>query len=276
MIVKLSAKADCGIFDSSWECIPTGSKVFILVLGIGVIAFFVLGFLALVSQGVQSAKLSTALSDPNSPESKKTAIDNYEALVSDKLTQLKLLETYETLFDELGDTSFVSDSDEQVIMQVTGATLVETKRLPSTFSGTSSGATIRLTKRVSVRSSNFGGQSRPGAEIPTIVDIGQFVITTKRAVFIGPKQTREFEYSKLLSVSIQRIGKDASILYLPVSNRKGVSGIGAAEPYLKQIKARLDVGISLKRGSKEQMIGKLKSEIDLLRKSPPLGYKPDF
>lgn len=276
MRVNLYAKADCGIFDSSWECLPTGSKIFIWVLGVGVIAFFVLGFLAVVSQATKDAKLNALLADPNSPEAKKAEIDKYQSLVNEKLTRLKLLEVYESLFDELGDTSYVADIDEQVIMQVTGASLVETKRLPSTFSGSSTGATLRLTKRISVRGNNFGGQSTPGAEVPTIVDVGQFVITTKRAVFIGPKQTRAFDYVKLLSVSIHSIAKDASILYLPVSNRKGVSGIGAEEIYLKQIKARLDIGISLMRGSKEQMIINLKKELDTLRNSPPTGHVPDF
>lgn len=187
------------------------------------------GFLAIASEARKDAKLKALLNDPNSPEAKKAAIDKYESLAREKLTQLKLLETCELLVDDLSDTSFVADSDEQVIMQVSGASLVETKRLPSSFSGSSTGASFRVSKRFSVRGSNFEGQHRPGAEVPTIFDVGQFVITTKRAVFTGPKQTRAFEYSKLLSDAIHSIAKGVSVLYLPVSNRKGVSGIGAEE-----------------------------------------------
>ena len=76
MRANLYAKADCSIFDSSWECVPTGSKIFIWVLGVGVIAFFVLGFLAVVSQVTKDAKLKALLADPNSPEAKKLKLIN--------------------------------------------------------------------------------------------------------------------------------------------------------------------------------------------------------
>ena len=105
--------------------------------------------------------------------------------------------------------------------------------------------------------------------MPTIVDIGQFVVTTERAVFTGPKQTREFDFSKLLSVSRQSIGKSNSVLYLPVSNRKTVTGVGTGEGSLDIISARLHIGIGLKRGSKDAMISELRNEIENLKKNPP-------
>ena len=58
-------------------------------------------------------------------------------------------------------------------------------------------------------------------------------------------------------------------MYLPVSNRKTVSGVGTGEGSLDTISARLNIAIGLKRGSKEAMIQGLRSEIENLKKNPP-------
>jgi len=230
---------------------------------IGAVALFIIWAV------IGSMNYAIKLQDPNSPESKLKAKSIYSRLLGDKEMQLKILETYESLVDETTDTSFLAGPDEQIILIMTGVSLVETRRMGSSFKGGSAGVSYRLTKRVSVRSGSFQGQSIPGAEVPTIVDIGQFVVTTERAVFTGPKQSREFDFSKLLSVSRQVIGKGHSVLYLPVSNRKTVSGVGTGEGSLDIISARLNIAIGLKRGSKEAMIQGLRSEIENLKKNPP-------
>ena len=265
-MVIFANKSECGWWNSSdWNCQSNGQKVTMVVIGsvIGAIA------LLLIRAGFAGAKHAARLKDPNSPEAKAAAKAAYLRLLSDKETQLKMLETYESLVDEATDTNFLAAPGEQIILIMTGVSLVETRRTGSSFKGGSAGVSYRLTKKVSVRSGSFQGQSIPGAEVPTIVDIGQFVVTTERAVFTGPKQTREFDFSKLLSVSRQSIGKSNSVLYLPVSNRKTVTGVGTGEGSLDIISARLHIGIGLKRGSKDAMISELRNEIENLKKNPP-------
>ena len=225
--------------------------------------------LLLIRAGFAGAKHAARLKDPNSPEARAAAKVAYLRLLSDKETQLKMLETYESLVEEATDTNFLAAPGEQIILIMTGVSLVETRRTGSSFKGGSAGVSYRLTKKVSLRSGSFQGQSIPGAEVPTIIDIGQFVVTTERAVFTGPKQTREFDFSKLLSVSRQSIGKSNSVLYLPVSNRKTVTGVGTGEGSLDIISAKLHIAIGLKRGSKDGMISELRNEIENFKKNPP-------
>lgn len=262
----VAGKSDCGWLNSyDWHCQSGGQKV------VDVIVWSLIGSVPLfiVWAAVTGAKQAARLKDPNSSEARAAAKAAYLQSLNEKETQLKILETYESLVDETTDTSFLAGPDEQIILIMTGVSLVETRRMGSSFKGGSAGVSYRLTKRVSVRSGSFQGQSIPGAEVPTIVDIGQFVVTTERAVFTGPKQSREFEFSKLLSVSRQVIGKGHSVLYLPVSNRKTVSGVGTGEGSLDTISARLNIAIGLKRGSKEAMIQGLRTEIENLKKNPP-------
>ena len=73
-----------------------------------------------------------------------------------------------------------------------------------------------------------------GLAEPTLVDEGKFVITDKRGIFVGTNETREFVWSKLVSHQAEPLAS-AMVLYLSLSNRQKVSGIGADEKSVKDM-----------------------------------------
>ncbi len=261
-----TSESKCNFWNQSdWACQSTGSKV-----GTVVMAGLVLAFVLWVIWGMINApRKGSANARGSSSASSDRAMREYEQKLREKEQQLRILENFETMIDETSETSFIADSGEEVILVMNGVSLVETKKTGSTFKGGSAGLSYRLTKRVSVRTGTFQGQSIPGVDIPAIVDTGQFVVTTQRAVFTGSKQSREFDFKNLLSLSRQEIGRDHSVLYLPTSNRKTVSGIGTGEGSLDIIQSRLTIALGLKRGSKDQMIAGLRNEIENMKMTPP-------
>ena len=261
-----TSESKCNFWNQSdWACQSTGSKV-----GTVVILGLILAFVLWVIWGMINApRKDSANARGSSSASSDRAMREYEQKLREKEQQLRILENFETMIDETSETSFIADTGEEVILVMNGVSLVETKKTGSTFKGGSAGLSYRLTKRVSVRTGTFQGQSIPGVDIPAIVDTGQFVVTTQRAVFTGSKQSREFDFKNLLSVSRQEIGRDHSVLYLPTSNRKTVSGIGTGASSLDTIQSRLTIALGLKRGSKDQMIAGLRNEIEILKKTSP-------
>jgi hypothetical protein len=240
-----SDQKKCGLWNSSdWDCMSGGERVGVTVL----LALFVgvaLLFLWAIITGTKKTK-----NDPSTTSTSKV-------ISNDEFSEHSIKE-----IDESTETSFVATPDEEVILIASNVHLVESRKGPNRFRGSSAGVSVRLSRRVSVRSGSFSGESLSTASIPTIVDSGQFVITTKRAVFTGPKETREFVYTKLLGVNRQSFDASNSVIYLPVSARKSVSGIGTGNSSLDVIQNRLAIALELRSKTKFQMIAELRSQLD--------------
>jgi hypothetical protein len=251
-----SDQKKCGLWNSSdWDCMSGGERVGVTVL----LALFVgvaLLFLWAIITGTKKTK-----NDPSTTSTSKV-ISNAESSEHFIKEKIAVLERLDRLIDESTETSFVATPDEEVILIASNVHLVESRKGPSRFRGSSAGVSVRLSRRVSVRSGSFSGESLSTASIPTIVDSGQFVITTKRAVFTGPKETREFVYTKLLGVNRQSFDASNSVIYLPVSARKSVSGIGTGNSSLDVIQNRLAIALELRSKTKFQMIAELRSQLD--------------
>lgn len=111
---------------------------------------------------------------------------------------------------------------ESVFCVVTTAVLVEPRKGPGKWKGGSQGISMPIPgTRLRYRVGASRGQFEQGTEAPTPIDEGTFVVTSQRAVFTGEKQSREWQWSKLLGVSAHDGGWTA----LAVSNRQKVSGI---------------------------------------------------
>src|SRR5262245_3058969 len=91
-------------------------------------------------------------------------------------------------------------ADEQALFVLRNSSLVEPRRAPGQWAGGSSGWSVRIpgTKSMRYRVGATGGTYVQGAASPTVIDTGVFVITNMRAVFLGPQQSREWEWSKLI------------------------------------------------------------------------------
>lgn len=258
-------RPECGLWNSSdWNCMSTGTRVGVVVILVllGAIVISIIGVMLNSFQTATGIE-ETSPSDKNEQGShKKTSIDssagNSNYAIREKIA---ILERLDDLIDESTETTFVARSDEQIMLIASGVHLVEPRKGPSRFRGSSSGVTVRLTKRVSVRSGAFSGESTPTVSVPTLVDQGQFVVTTQRCVFLGHKETREFSYEKLLGVNRGSVDKSNSVLYLPVSNRKSVSGVGSGNSSIDVIQGRLALAVELRSRSKEQLIAELKERL---------------
>jgi Sec-independent protein translocase protein TatA len=174
---------------------------------------------------------------------------------------LEFFENHESQFDESMPNGIVAKKDEHVIGVVSEVELVESKTTPSKFRGGSTGASFRLTNRLSVRQSGFRGRSIPGEEVPAVIDTGQFVITDQRGVFLGSQQNREFQWDNLLAYELKDITSGSSILYLPVSNRQKTSGLAADTAPMRQVHQRVAFGVAVAMSRKDQFIERLRKDI---------------
>jgi hypothetical protein len=93
-----------------------------------------------------------------------------------------------------------------------------------------------------------------GAESPTVIDGGVFVITNVRAVFLGPKQTREWTWSKLIGLHRD---KSATWTGIAVSNRETVSGVSYFPQDAYSVALYLDLAIAQDNGKVDELIREL-------------------
>ena len=178
---------------------------------------------------------------------------------------------YENQFREEVPSGFVFGPEEHVIAMVEGAVLVESRRGPTQFRAGTTGVSFRVTKRISVRQSGTRGQATPGEESPTVVDQGTFVVTNERGMFVGQKESREFDWTKLLSYQVVELRKNACVLYLPTSGRQKVSGIGADEKSTKDMEQRVAFAVALTTGRRDAFIRNIEDELKALTSQEPPG-----
>jgi len=178
--------------------------------------------------------------------------------------EIAFFSDYKNQFREEIPSGFVFGPDEHVIAMVEGAVLVESRRGPTQFRGGSTGVSFRVTKRISVRQSGIRGQSIPGEESPTVVDQGTFVVTDQRGMFVGQKESREFDWSKLLSYRFVELRKNACVLYLPTSGRQKVSGIGADEKTTRDVEQRVAFAVAVTTGRQDAFISQIEEELKKL------------
>jgi hypothetical protein len=175
--------------------------------------------------------------------------------------KLEFFSNHESQYNEAEPSGIIAKKDEHILAVVSEVGLIESRRGPTQFKGGSSGVSFRLTQRVSVRTSGMRGTATQGEESPTVVDQGKFIISDKRAIFVGNKQSREFDWDNLLSYELQKLGKKNAILYLPVSNRQKVSGIASDLNSIEQVHQRVAFGVAVATGRKSEFLEILKREL---------------
>ena len=174
---------------------------------------------------------------------------------------LEFFANHETQFNEADSSGFIAKRGEHVVALVSEVGLVEAQRGPTQFSGGAVGFSFRVTDRIAVGPSRFRGTSTRGAEHPTLIDSGRFVVTDQRAVFLGGKQTREFDWDKLLAYEMVVLGKNNAMVLLPVSNRQKVSGIAADAASMRHVHQRVAFGVAVATGRKDDFVNGLRAAI---------------
>lgn len=106
-------------------------------------------------------------------------------------------------------------------------------------------------------------RSSGGVAEPTLIDEGRFLVTDKRGVFIGNNETREFVWSKLVSHQAEPLAS-AMVLYLSLSNRQKVSGIGMDQKSVLDVQQRIEFAVAVGLEREAQFLDKLKTQIAAL------------
>ena len=194
-------------------------------------------------------------------EAAKPSVKKFQMEIQELIEKIEFFTNHESQYNEAEPGGVIAKKGEHVIAVVSEVGLIESRRGPTEFKGSSTGVSFRLTKRVSVRKSGMRGTATPGEETPTVTDEGKLIISDKRAIFVGNKQSREFEWDNLLSYDMQIIGKKIAILYLPVSNRQKVSGIASDLVSIEQVHQRVAFGVAVATGRKSDFIEMLRKEL---------------
>jgi hypothetical protein len=143
--------------------------------------------------------------------------------------------------DETEGLTLVAKPNERIFLFVQGAGLVESRRGPGTWQGRSQGFSFPIGDTgVRYRVGGTRGHYVPGNETPTAIDTGVVTITDQRVVFQGPKQTREWNFSKL--VGYEHYDSPAWTA-LQVSNRQKTSGILYGNEQAELVQFRIELAL---------------------------------
>ena len=194
-------------------------------------------------------------------EAAKPSTENFQKEINDLKEAIEFFSNHESQYNEAQPGGIIAKKDEHVIAVVSEVGLIESRRDPTEFKGGATGVSFRLTKRVSVRKSGMRGTATAGEETPTVIDEGKFIISDQRAIFVGTKQSREFEWDNLLSYDMQKLDRKNAVIYLPVSNRQKVSGIASDSVSIEHVNQRVAFGVAVATGRKDDFINMLKVEL---------------
>ncbi len=178
---------------------------------------------------------------------------------------IPLYETYKELcVEHSDDIGLIPKKGEEVVGYVSGVRLVETRRQKGSYQGGSSGVSLRIAKGVSYRVGAQKGTFVAGPEELTVIDAGgQFVVSNIRAVYIGTRNTKEFRWDKLVSLST--IHKDGLYIFaMPVENRQRVSGIGLPASnvsYIEWLDERIKLGLAIYQDRHEEFVAHMKTDL---------------
>jgi hypothetical protein len=159
---------------------------------------------------------------------------------------------------------FEEKKGERTFAIMEGVALIEPRRQPGTVQGRSSGYSFRIAKGVNYRVGASKGTYVSGPDVPTPIDVGTAFVTNQRVVFRGSKATREWAWSKLISLDHD---DDLPWTSLPVSNRQKTSGLLYDEPTSLLVRYRLQQGLAHFQGKVEALTAELEQQLRELQAS---------
>ncbi len=162
----------------------------------------------------------------------------------------------------------VLKAGERMLATLRGATLIEPRKGPGHWEGRSQGVSVHVpgTRSMRYRVGASHGTFVQGVEHPTPIDTGTFTLTTTRAVFAGPEQTREWAWSKLVSVTH---AADAPWTMLSVSNRQKTSGVAYDTTSAPWCRFWIDFAVARATGQRDQLVATLEAELAASGLPPP-------
>lgn len=150
---------------------------------------------------------------------------------------------------------------EAVFCVVTDAVLIEPRKGPGQWKGFNQGVSVPIPgTNLRYRIGESKGSFHAGEESPTPIDTGTFVVTTTRGVFTGTKQSREWAWSKLLSVAHHDPGWTA----MAVTNREKVSGIAVDSDARDLLDFWIDLAVARANDTTADLEADCRSDIEQL------------
>lgn len=148
--------------------------------------------------------------------------------------------------------------NERVLTVLQGCSLVEPRRAPGHYSGGYQGFSFKIAKGVRYHVGGSSGTYVQGDELPTVIDKGAITITTRRVIFQGTKQAREWSFSKLLGVQHDPVRPWTAI---SVSNRQKVSGFLYDQEQTADIRFRLSLGLAIFNDDRGSLVADLQRQL---------------
>jgi hypothetical protein len=188
-------------------------------------------------------------------------------------TQIAQLETFveqARSFDGVAGPEGVAASPvplkrgERLLLSADGASLIEPRRTQGHWEGRSHGVSIAVPglRGVRYRVGANRGTYVQGEEVPTPIDTGTFTLTTRRAVFVGPKYTREWSWARLLGVTH---AVDAPWTAISVSNRQKTSGVLYDENHEDLVRFNIDLAVAIATDQRDAFVSELEADLAAAR-----------
>jgi len=167
--------------------------------------------------------------------------------------EYELLSKHQDIADEF-DVDFVTKRGEEVLLVVHDLALIETRSAGARYRGKSMGATVRVAKGVYLRPGVHGGKIERQPEELKEIDVGTFTVTTLRCMFAGSRQTRTWDYSKLVAIDYSAVHEGRPAVLIPVENRQKNSGVVVTREVLRDIQSRLGFATALHAGTEDRYL----------------------
>lgn len=148
--------------------------------------------------------------------------------------------------------------DERVLGVLQGCALVEPRRAPGHYAGGYQGFSFKIAKGVRYHVGGSRGTFVPGDEQPTVIDQGVITITTRRVIFQGAKQAREWSFARLLGIQHDPARPWTAI---SVSNRQRVSGFLYDHDHTEDIRFRLALALAIFNDDRAALVADLKRQL---------------
>ena len=191
----------------------------------------------------------------------------------DELTgMLALADDPDALRDHAEDVPLLLRRGEFPLAVLHGSRLVEPRRGRGRFRAGTQGFSFRVAKGITYRVGGTRGYHEQGEEELRAIDAGTVTITSRRVVFQGERQAREWVFSKVLGIQDD---PTAPLSLIAVSNRQKVSGFTYDEASSATIRFRLALAAALSSDALADLrddLGEQLAEHDATRPHPPPGY----
>jgi hypothetical protein len=156
-------------------------------------------------------------------------------------------------------TSTPLKAGERALLELDGVQLVEPRRAGGQWKGGTQGVSVHIpgTRSARYRVGSTRGHYVQGEEKPTVIDTGLFTITTRRAVFVGSKQSREWTWAKLTGMHDE---PGVAWTAIGVSNRQKMSGVAYSAERAVEVRFYLELGAAAGNGTAKDLLAELEQE----------------